>query len=125
MKLEHEAWIKANVRENPFGECRIAAQIMASAFPDLRVVRGHYHCMIWGERGHWWCEEKDGTVVDPTAAQFPTKGSGTYREFTGNDEDLPTGSCANCGEPAYHHATCCSGVCSKAYSLWIQSECRK
>lgn len=124
MKPEYESWIKTNIRENPFGECRMAAQVMASAFPALRIVRGHYYCLIWGERGHWWCEEKDGTVVDPTAAQFPTKGTGTYKEFTGNDEDLPTGRCANCGEPTYHHATCCSDRCSADYAAWIKSESR-
>ena len=115
MKPEYEAWIKANVKENPLGECKRMAEAMAAAFPELRVVRGHYYCMVWGERGHWWCETSDHEVVDPTAAQFPTLGAGVYAEFTGLDSELPTGRCSNCGEACYNHANFCSDACGRAW----------
>jgi len=60
--------------------------------PTLRLVRGHYFCPHFGEQAHWWCEKSDGTVVDPTAAQFPSNGSGMYIEFDGNV------TCETCGK---------------------------
>jgi hypothetical protein len=124
MNPEYEAWIKVNVSENPLGDCRAKAEMMVKTFPELRLVRGHYHCMIWGQRGHWWCETGDGKTVDPTAAQFPSGGLGVYKEFTGDESELSTGRCPNCGEPCYHEKNFCSDSCSSAYVAWIQKETR-
>ena len=58
-----------------------------------RLVRGHYWCPLWDkDEPHWWCVKPDGTIVDPTARQFPSKGLGTYTEFDGRI------ACSECGE---------------------------
>lgn len=91
------------------GRCRKLAAAAVAADPSLRLVRGHYLCPLWGPQAHWWCERPDGTVVDPSVEQFPTKGAGAaYVEFDG------TVACEYCGrtfpeEKVYlvgHHAYC-------------------
>lgn len=74
------------------GKCKEMAEALVTSDPSLRLVRGHYYCSAWGEQAHWWCEDKDGKVIDPTAAQFPSNGTGEYIEFDGMCE------CAECGE---------------------------
>lgn len=74
------------------GKCEEMSKAACAADLSLRLVRGHYHCPIWGtDEGHWWTVRKDGTIYDPTAAQFPSLGKGTYREFNGIVD------CAQCG----------------------------
>jgi hypothetical protein len=75
------------------GKCKEMSEALVVADPTLRLVRGHYYCPIWNtEEPHWWCEKHDGTVVDPSAKQFPSKGLGVYTEFDGFV------SCAECGK---------------------------
>jgi hypothetical protein len=68
------------------------AEALAKSNPSLRLVRGFYLCPVWGEQQHWWCQDGDGKVVDPTAAQFPSAGAGEYVEFDG------TCFCCQCGK---------------------------
>ena len=81
---------------DPTGTCAKATQDLVAKFPDLRRVRGHYYCQYWGEREHWWCVAPDGTIVDPTASQFPSLGGGKYIEWQEGEEE-PIGRCINCG----------------------------
>jgi len=75
------------------GKCKEMSESLVEEDPSLRLVRGHYFCPIWNtEEPHWWCESEDGTVVDPTAKQFGSKGHGIYTEFDGNI------TCEECGE---------------------------
>lgn len=98
--MNYQQWIYQNVQGDSTGQCEEVTTAMAEAFPELRRVRGHYHCWIWGKREHWWLVGKHGSVIDPTAAQFPSKGAGRYEEW---DESQPesTGMCPNCGEYCY------------------------
>lgn len=74
------------------GKCKEASEALIAADPSLKLVRGHYYCPIWGEQEHWWCKKPDGTIVDPTKNQFPSRGIGEYVEFDGNV------ACSNCGK---------------------------
>lgn len=98
------------------GRCKEMSEAAVADDPTLRLVRGWYHCPIWGKQPHWWAERPDGTVVDPSARQFPSKGIGEYEEYDGTIE------CEQCGRvvaeaDAYfdgHHAFCsysCYGAC--------------
>ena len=78
MKPEYRAWCAVHVgttAEDCYGRCAWATLAMQIAFPELIRVRGHYLCLIWGERDHWWLTTPEGEIVDPTAAQFPSKGA--------------------------------------------------
>lgn len=74
------------------GRCKELSEQAVSVDPSLRLVRGYYHCPIWGRQDHWWAVRQDGTIHDPSARQFPSKGIGEYEEFSGIFE------CANCGK---------------------------
>lgn len=65
------------------GKCKEMSEDLCAQDPTLTLVRGHYYCHVFGEQPHWWCTKPDGTIVDPTAKQFPSNGSGAYVEFDG------------------------------------------
>lgn len=95
------------------GKCKELSEAEVAADPSLRLVRGHYYCPIWNtEEPHWWCARPDGTILDPSARQFPSKGLGTYTEFNG------LVSCANCSKEVPEEDASiegnyafCSGAC--------------
>src|SRR5580692_6880620 len=69
------------------GKCKELAEDAIKADSSLRLVRGYYHCPLWGKQAHWWAVRHDGAIVDPSVKQFPTKGAGAkYEEFDGNIE---------------------------------------
>lgn len=74
------------------GKCKEMSEALVAADPSLTLVRGYYHDPAWGEQQHWWTKKPDGTIVDPTKDQFPSKGQGQYVEFDGTVE------CAECGQ---------------------------
>jgi hypothetical protein len=73
------------------GKCRELSQKACDEDPTLTLVRGWYHCPLWGKQQHWWCERPDNSILDPTKDQFPSKGTGEYQKFTGICE------CEHCG----------------------------
>ena len=74
------------------GKCKEFCLEEQEKDPSLTLIRGHYHCPYWGEQAHWWLTKPDGTIVDPTAKQFPSKGRGYYDPFSGVVE------CSQCGK---------------------------
>jgi len=113
----YEAWIEEYLErvQNPLGRCHDATNEMKTAFPELTVVPGHVETGIWGRRGHVWLTAPDGTIVDPTASQFPAIFE--YEPWT-PDSLVRLGKCMSCGEeiwgkvPSLHedHGSKC--VCS-------------
>ncbi len=91
----YDEWITKNV-SNPLGKCKEYAHAMATWFPELKVIRGHYLCPVWGRRCHWWCVAPCGDVIDPTAAQFPSRGIGEYVPWPEGAPE-PVGHCLECG----------------------------
>ena len=98
------------------GKCKIMAEALVKRIPGLRLVRGFYHCPLWGKQSHWWAQKNDGTIIDPSVAQFPSYGSGTYEEFNGMVR------CEECGkeiseEKAYiqNNHCFCDGLCFGRY----------
>lgn len=78
---------------NPYrGKCKEYSEKLCNENPELILVRGYYHCPVWGEQPHWWCKKSDGTIVDPTVLQFPSQGAGVYQEFDGYFD------CETCGK---------------------------
>ncbi len=113
----YNEWIQNNVTES-YGTCKEVTLKMQEAFPELRRVRGHYYCAIWGERGHWWLIDENGNIVDPTKAQFPSKGIGHYDEWDESQKEL-TGICPNCGDYCYDGNSVCSEACHISYASYI------
>lgn len=109
----YTAWIAQNVTET-YGKCAEVTLAMQQAFPELTRVRGHYYCPIWGERAHWWLVNTDGEIIDPTKAQFPSKGIGHYEPWPEGARE-PTGMCPNCGELIYDGNYLCNDTCYRQY----------
>lgn len=65
------------------GRCKEMSEAAVAADPSLTLTRGHYICPLWGRQEHWWATRADGSIVDPTAAQFPSGGIGEYVPFDG------------------------------------------
>jgi hypothetical protein len=103
-----------------YGACREVTERLAAQFPELRRVRGHYYCVTWGERAHWWLVDPEGNIVDPTASQFPSKGKGQYVEWVEGTKE-PTGRCPNCGDLCYDGGYCCSENCGIAYAAYCSN----
>lgn len=94
----YKAWIKEHVRRHRhsvLGLCNEAVKEMKKAFPELEKVPGHVEDMYWGRRGHVWLKAEDGTIVDPTASQFPAIME--YIPWKPGDV-VRVGKCMNCGE---------------------------
>jgi len=113
---EYAEWIAANVPSDPTGKCAEVTEAMEAAFPALRRVRGHYFCFTLGrDLPHWWMETATGEAIDPTAAQFPSRGIGVYEEHSGPE---PTGKCPNCSGYVYDGGTVCSDACAREYTAY-------
>lgn len=91
------------------GKCEPYAREAVAADPTLRLVRGWYLDPVWGRQAHWWTVRADGTIHDPTAAQFPMGGVAEwYEEYQG------VFPCAHCGTvvpEADSYCGCCSYTC--------------
>jgi len=74
------------------GRCKELAEKACHEDPELTLYRGWYHCPFWGKQAHWWTERSDGTVLDPSKNQFPSRGAGYYEKYTDFIE------CEHCGK---------------------------
>ena len=110
------------------GRCMEATTAMQKQFPELRVVKGHVYCPHpWGKRGHAWCVDSEGNVLDPTVKQFP--GIFEYEEWKAGDE-VRVGKCMDCGsdiwaqvesidkEPA--RVTFCDSECESRFREYLE-----
>jgi hypothetical protein len=95
------------------GKCKELAEEAVHADPSLRLVRGFYHCPMWGKQAHWWAVTPDGTVVDPSVKQFPTAGlMAEYEEFDGMIEcEFCQKSVPEDNAYRYEHHAYCSYTC--------------
>jgi hypothetical protein len=126
MEAKYAAWIAANVEGDGRHMCQGRSKAMCEAFPELRRVRGIYHCLAGDRVQHWWCEAPDGTVVDPTAQQFLSQGDGRYEELSDEyiADHFPIGKCPNCGEHIYkgdYSTSFCTKDCADSYVVYINS----
>ncbi len=123
MDPKYAKWIAnklAIADNNGYGLCADWTAEMVAAFPELTRVRGHYYCAGWGEREHWWCTTADGTIVDPTAQQFPSKGRGHYEPWDETQPE-PTGMCPNCGGYCFGGSSVCSDRCEHEYIAYLDN----
>lgn len=123
---KYEKWIKENVdlKDNGYGKCQEVTTEMVKEFPELQQIRGFYYCPLWGERMHWWCiNEEFSLLIDPTAEQFPSRGSGVYDSVDEDDPgSIPTGKCPNCGGFCYNGNYCCSENCYEEYARYCMGD---
>lgn len=109
---KYEEWINNKLKTgNPYGNCEKWSKQMKKQFPELKLVRGFFHCLFWGKREHWWLVCKNNKIIDPTVTQFNFKGIGGDYEELDESQEHPTGKCYNCGEYCYKGASFCCPAC--------------
>jgi hypothetical protein len=116
-------WITDNVPGDGWNQCFTMTLSMKAAFPELIRVRGHVLLSNgWPLRPHWWLRAPDGSIVDPTVAQFSNAYHGTnttvisYQEWD-ETQPAPTGSCANCAHGlCYNGDMFCCMYCETAFA---------
>jgi hypothetical protein len=105
--------------------CAEFTRQMAERFPELRRVAGFYLTPTGASHGeHWWLETADATVVDPTADQWPSMGTGIYERYDPARHLVSKGRCPSCGTGLYSRAGSypCSRDCDE--SLASEYGCR-
>ena len=108
---KYDKWIAKHypTPESTHMKCHEAVTAMATAFLDLRVVKGHVYVGL-DYRPHWWCVTAFGEIVDPTAHQWE-KGIMRYDAWVGEE---PIGKCLECGEYSFK---------SKGGDMYLCAEC--
>lgn len=122
------------------GKCKEAVEEMHSAFPELKIVRGHVtdYTQSGEPQGHWWLvyeapvehderifKAPDGAeeflferiIVDPTQSQY---GAPMYYEWDESQQE-PTGKCPNCGDYCFNGDYCCTKECHDSYVAYCNS----
>lgn len=96
--------------------CFFASEEMLETFLELLLCRGTVN---W--HPHWWCQTREGEVLDPTLPQFEDLGDIiVYRRIDESKADLlPTGKCPNCGEFCFNHRSVCSNACEREYAAYV------
>lgn len=94
------------------GKCKKACEALKQVLPELKLVRGYVILGDGTEEPHWWLKSPEGTVVDPTEAQFNSP-IAIYTEFNGSIR------CEQCGEVIpekdaieVNNRAVCSGKCA-------------
>ena len=118
--MKYKTWIKKNTKGTR-GQCQKRTQEMQEAFPELKIVRGHYYCPFEGKREHWWLKDIKEGIIDPTASQFLSNGQGEYVEWTEGAPE-PTGRCIHCGEYCFNGNHFCSQDCRVANQKILTNE---
>ncbi len=129
---EYTQWITKHIGDNKgYAQCVEICQAMHTAFPELQPRKGIFHSDWWGERTHWWLRAPCGRIVDPTGRQHPDgswlpSSTEKYEDLTEAPEEqmadrVPTGVCADCGDPVYRDASFCSEGCKRATMAYLDS----
>lgn len=116
-------WIAAYAEErngNLTAQCGVATQRLVKDHPELERVRGGVVLFTGNFAHHWWCITPDGTIIDPTAAQFTGIVSYHPRD---ESQPAPTGKCPNCGEYCYDDNDFCSKRCERSYLAYLNGCC--
>lgn len=137
LDAKYRTWItQYQANNNTHHACGYASAEMKKAFPELCLVRGHVHWDVnWaghkpiqGGMEHWWCEDKDGLIYDPTQNQWDQVSVGCSPVYIWEPVDesqahtFPTGKCPDCGDYTYRGEDFCSDDCANSYHRYIQSE---
>ena len=128
--LKYVCWVtgyKATVARQ-YGQCYNACSQLIKEFPELRLVRGWAHVDYDGllqKEEHWWCEESNGDIVDPTDDQWLVPSRGIVVGYEEYDEAThgpePTGKCHDCGDYTYDGNYFCSERCEKSYMNYLHT----
>jgi len=125
-ELAYNSWINANypTAKSARLQCDEATKEMVNVFAELKRVRGlasvkEPYGLPPTRTPHWWCVTSEGTIIDPTAHQYPTE----ILSYSEADESKgsPTGKCPNCGGLCYKGNSLCSEKCNREYMDYLNN----
>lgn len=64
-------WMEKNVK-HPKGNCFFYSALISLLFPKWKLMKGKPNKK--GDTAHFWVENKDGIVIDPSKGEFQTDG---------------------------------------------------
>lgn len=119
---KYDVWINNYIKENKIlaGFCFSASKQMVETFPELKQIKGYVVTEFSGSSAHWWCEDANGKIYDPTALQFEDIIS--YEQY--NEEKhgpLPTGKCYDCGDYIYDEKDFCDENCESSTREYLNN----
>jgi len=56
----------------PGNHCFFYSAVLALLYPNLTLMRGGHTGMSKEDTAHFYVQDEDGEITDPTAAQYPT-----------------------------------------------------
>jgi len=122
--VKYKEWIYSNypTPQSVRVKCVEVVKEMVEVFPELKRVRGQVAVeeplgLLPTNTPHCWCEDPNGTIVDPTSHQFPLRVLDYFPvdESQGN----PTGKCPNCGHLCYKGDYLCTEKCTEDYMKYL------
>jgi len=129
MILKYQTWIKKNYpdRVSAYGQCKEATEKMVSEFPELKRKSGQIFVLGYDyDVLHWWCEDPEGNIVDPTIIQYSGGGYAVtgYEEYPEDHvaRHNERAKCMECGQYFYRvdevkkFSPCCSDFCLTAFA---------
>jgi len=106
------------------GYCQSFSESFAERFPELITVPGHCGGPGWWNE-HWWCEDKNGKIIDPTAVQFGD-GLRDYEPMSSGKIPYKVGRCPQCGADIYSDSEeATGGFCSEGCQKWFERDMEK
>lgn len=103
-----------DISKSSRGSCGYFTRIFSERFPELKRVAGFYYAPggVHSHGEHWWLTDAAGNIVDPTADQFPSQGTGVYVRYDPTRHITAKGTCPGCGSTLFAFARKpCSSDC--------------
>jgi hypothetical protein len=124
VRPKYAEWIETNVVDEAPGLCLEWSGLLCQVFPELSLVSGLVSIHLGGgsfeKKGHYWCRDSNGIIVDPTARQFDN-----ISEYIPEEIPVPSGFCQVCQSAVYKNNECCSVYCYSEFEdslLWPEHE---
>lgn len=94
------------------------ARELVESDSSLRLARGWFIDVVWGEQEHWWCVDSSGKIIDPSVGQFPGGAIEELREYREYEGIYP---CPGCGVQVQEDSPLISGgfCCGACYGAVI------
>lgn len=108
--LTYKTWISNYRFKHKYlaGACGSATLEMCKTFPELKRIPGHVVLASGHKVEHWWCEDNDGNIIDPTVGQWALLPA-EYIPWVPGDE-VCVGKCMNCGNGIYDTPATLNGI---------------
>ena len=103
------------------GKCKEMSEAYCKDHPEFHLTRGYFHEPFWGTQQHWWCQNDNGDIYDPSVKQFPIAAcwdgytSKNMKRYALYEEYNGIIVCSYCGKQFHEDDECACGSGSHCY----------